>query len=73
MEEGRTYTIQKKPTCVLAKKMFMPKNIGEQGQALIKGTIIGDSLEFAQDDVEHIIKRIKITSFERIENKQVRK
>ena len=72
--ESRTLAYRRKPKLILDRnfKQFDSFEVGEQGQALLKGTITGERKEPAEDGVEYLIKTIEVSSVEIINNKNAK-
>lgn len=75
MYGNRTLTSKKKSILILDKKQFSQFDsfdIGEHGQALFTGTIVGERIDVQEDGVELKLKTIKVGKIEVINSKNAR-
>lgn len=74
MEEGRTFVLQKTSRVVLDSRFSITKGlvVGDEGQARVEVRVIGERLEVMQDDVEHMIKTLRISKIEKIDTRGAR-
>ena len=71
MWQSRQTTIKKRSRIVLDKRFpaALSMNLGDTGQALVDGVIDAERLEFQEDDVERIIKTVRIVNVKKLENR----
>lgn len=76
MYESRTLASKRrKPYLILDQKLaekLLDSRVGDHGQAVIKGSIVMDRKELGEDGIDHIIKTIRVTSIEPINNKNAK-
>lgn len=74
MQEGRLFTVKKKPRIILDKRFndFTALRAGDKKQAIIEGQIIEERKEMSQDGTEYLIKTIKIDKAKIINDKIIR-
>jgi hypothetical protein len=74
MYENRTLTRKRKPRLILDRrfKQFDGFDVGEHGQALLKGTIIGERKEMSDDNDEIFIKTIEVNDIEILNNQNAK-
>ncbi len=71
MWQSRVDTIKKRSRIVLDKRFpaAAQMNLGDTGQVLVSGVIDAERLEFQSDNVERIIKTVRITDIKKLENR----
>ena len=75
MWESRVAVIRKKPKIILDNAQFPVAaglSLGDKGQLQMQVSVDAERLEFQEDDVERVIKTVRVLNIKLLENKPVR-
>ena len=75
MQGSRTYTTRKKSRIIIDKSfsVFSKLNVGDVGQMRLSGGIDAERLEMCEDDVERMVKTIRMSNIELVSRKDTRR